>query len=121
MTNLNGDNVVEELVKQVPELSSIYKGEMDYYGEISNYVFFGPLLSKFIVEHHTRAGAELTNGNVLNGISAYIEKCVETDDPDIRDLILSGFLESFVGTLQDYPALKKLLRAKTTELLTLFK
>lgn len=121
MSELNKDNVVEELVYRVPELSSIYKYEMDYYGEISNYVFFGSLLSKFIVERHTKGDVELTDDNVLNGIFVYIEECVETDNPDLRDLVLAGFFESFVSTLQDYPVLKKLLGAKTTALLTLFK
>ncbi len=48
MAELTTENVVEELVKRVPELKPLYEDEIDYYGDISNYVFFGAILNKFI-------------------------------------------------------------------------
>ena len=119
MPKLNKENAVVELVKRVPELKPAYDSEMKYYGEISNYVFFGSLLSKFIVERHIKSDVESTD-NVLNTLFAYIEECAETDNPELRDLILAGFLESFSAILDDNPELKIYLGTKTSELLNLF-
>jgi len=94
---------------------------MDYYGEISNYVFFGAILSKFIVEQFDKNNEiNFPNRTILAPIFSLVEECVESGDLDLRDLILAGFLESFILTTKDYPILKDFLGEKTKDLLSLF-
>ena len=121
MAELTTDNVVEELVKQVPELSPSYEHQMDYFEEIFNYVFFGPILCEFIAERLGENGMmSSSNEAILTPIFLLIEECAESGDKELRDLVLAGFLDSFTPKMNEYPALKGFLGVKTEQLLSLF-
>jgi hypothetical protein len=121
MTKLTTDNVVEELVKRVPELKPLYQEEIDYYGDIASYIFFGPILCEFVCKHIDESGnLSSSNKAILMPIFVLVEECVETEDKDLRELILAGFLESFIPTMNDYPVLKSLLGDQTEQLLSFF-
>lgn len=121
MSELNEHNIVEELVKRVPELDSLYQDEMDYYGEIASYVFFGPILCDFIVEQIPNENEiNSTSKAIIKPIFVLVEECVESGDPHLRELILAGFLESFIPKMKEYPILKDFLGEKTKQLPSLF-
>ena len=121
MIKLTYENVTEQLVKRVPELIPLYKDEMDYYGEIASYVFFGPILCDFIAEQLGENGVpNSSNEAILIPAFVLIEECVKSGDKELRELVLAGFLESFIPKMNEYPALKGFLGVKTEQLLSLF-
>lgn len=110
-------NVVVRLIEAVPELTRIYQHEIEYYGDISNYVFFGAILNEFIQERYElliREGSD--ESDVLRRIFEFLEDCVESTDQRIKELVLAGFMESFYPLLINNPQLKTLMKPQSRKL-----
>src|SRR5690349_17310279 len=91
------DPLINDLLEKVPEYRSVYDHEIDYYGDISAWTFFGSILVKFTLKAFRAYREDAQNiaaQELVNRIFDFIEHYASSTDEDILELIHTGFVEA---------------------------
>lgn len=109
--------VVEQFIETVPELLPLYEEELQSFGQIIDYPFFGSGLVEFMVEQVRAAqsdGPEREQSrDVLTRIMDFIERGSNSSDEDVVTLMVTGFMEALYVAGDDEPTIVALMGPKS--------
>lgn len=99
------DNVVAELVTQVPELAPRLAEHQQDYDEILPHVFFGDVV-RYVEAHCDELTTAMPDlGTVQCGayrVLQFLEEAMASDDEQVQELVSASFVESFVLGTEAY-------------------
>jgi hypothetical protein len=85
---------VNRLVKQVPELLSLYDEHIRDNKEILPHVYFGDV-TRYVVQQ-IRSG-QTGPATPVERILNYLEECIASGDEDVKELVVASFIENLMG------------------------
>lgn len=104
--------LILQLITEVPEYKPIYDHEMEYYGDISAWMLFGVKLVKFTLAAFRQSKTE-DDGGMAKALTLrildFVERAAMSSDDKITELIQTSFIEAIYLAGQDYDDFVSLL------------
>jgi hypothetical protein len=115
------DNVIDQMLKQIPEFGGIYKEHLeDNYDEVLHHPLFAEL-ARFAIDMY-RSSRELPeesrpDDDVFERIVSFVEDAVESTDERVVELVQLSFLENLHQAGSYYEAIRSQLGPGSSQLL----
>jgi hypothetical protein len=118
MPPLNYQNISFYLVKKIPEFQHEFETHLkDQHGEILPHVLFGDF-TRFFVRKYYESQKDARAKEVLLRCVEFVEEMLESNDLDLKGLVLVSFLKNLFEPKEEYyEPIKLCLKPKTLALL----
>jgi hypothetical protein len=121
MTNINYQNFSIALIQKIPEFKTVFDQHLkEQHGELLPHVLFGDY-TRFVVKQYYDSKSDQRAENVLIKCMDFVESLLQTEDPELRELVGASFVENLYEPEEEYyKPIRERLGPKTIELLNVF-
>jgi hypothetical protein len=108
-------NLISNLIKAIPEIKGMYEDEMEWWGQDNPlpHIIFGDVFNPFIKKQMI----EMKNSELLNRIFLFLEQMANSDDEDVKGVLIATVLE-WIGDDKDILEKARKLMGKKTLILS---